>query len=152
HRKRKLEEELAWLDRYLFSSDKLAEVQIKPDSPLNWRLKRRSARRVGRLYGVEQGGQLIPEVVRHGGLQVGRFEVTRAQFARFDRSYRFAPGTENYPAAGISFEQAKSYCAWLSKKTGRRYRLPSESEADTLYEKPSEGDNTLDAWAGYAVN
>src|SRR5437762_3196148 len=31
---------------------------------------------------------------------------------------------------GINFEAAKSYLAWLSKKVGRTYRLPSESERE----------------------
>jgi hypothetical protein len=30
--------------------------------------------------------------------------------------------------------------------------LPAEKEAETLYDAPEAGDNTLDAWAGYAVN
>lgn len=34
----------------------------------------------------------------------------------------------NYPAIGITWENAQSFCRWLSKKTGRRYRLPTEAE------------------------
>jgi transcriptional antiterminator len=34
------------------------------------------------------------------------------------------------PAQGINFESAKRYLAWLSKKVGRTYRLPSESERE----------------------
>ena len=34
------------------------------------------------------------------------------------------------PAQGINFEKAKLYLAWLSKKVGRTYRLPSESERE----------------------
>src|SRR5262249_6140930 len=84
--------------------------------------------------------------------QVGRFEVTRAQYAAFDKTYRVAAGKENLPANGITFEKAKAYCAWLSKVTGRRYRLPNETEAEELYEKSEAGENTLDSWAGYTVN
>ena len=39
-------------------------------------------------------------------------------------------GRGRMPAQGISFEAAKSYLAWLSKKVGRTYRLPSESERE----------------------
>ena len=28
----------------------------------------------------------------------------------------------------VNWEDAKAYAAWLSKQTGKRYRLPSESE------------------------
>jgi len=39
-------------------------------------------------------------------------------------------GRGRMPAQGINFEAAKSYLAWLSKKVGRTYRLPSESERE----------------------
>jgi len=62
---------------------------------------------------------LIPEVVKRGELEIGRFEVTRVQFAEFDKNYKFDAGTENYPASGITFDQAKNYVAWLSRTTGQ---------------------------------
>jgi formylglycine-generating enzyme required for sulfatase activity len=34
-------------------------------------------------------------------------------------------GRGRMPAQGINFEEAKSYLAWLSRKVGRTYRLPS---------------------------
>jgi formylglycine-generating enzyme required for sulfatase activity len=90
--------------------------------------------------------------VARGNLRVGRFEVTRAQIAAFDPKWTVEPGKENYPANGILFEQARAYCEWLSRTTGRRYRLPTEAEAEELYKEPEPGENTLDAWAGYAPN
>ena len=39
-------------------------------------------------------------------------------------------GRGRLPAQGINFEAAKLYLAWLSKKAGRTYRLPSESERE----------------------
>src|SRR5204863_452657 len=38
------------------------------------------------------------------------------------------------------------------QQPGKRYRLPNEAKAETLYEKSEAGENTLDAWAGYTVN
>jgi dipeptidyl aminopeptidase/acylaminoacyl peptidase len=152
HQRRKVQEELAWLDRYLFHTASNANPSVKPDSPLAWALKRQEARRDAGRYGLLMKGLLIPETVAYGDLQIGRFEVTRAQFAAFDNTYRVEAGRENYPANGITFEQAKKYCAWLSKLTGRAYRLPTEDEADKLYDSPEEQENTLDHWAGYAVN
>ena len=58
---------------------------------------------------------LIPEVVKRGDLEIGRFEVTRAQFTEFDKNYKLDAGTENYPANGITLDHAKAYAAWLSK-------------------------------------
>jgi poly(3-hydroxybutyrate) depolymerase len=150
--RRNIVESLAWLDRYLFTNEKPVVEALKADSPLAWALKRLKARKVGKLYGESVKGTLVPEVVRLEGLNIGRFEVTRAQFAQFDPSRPVAAGKENYPVGGVTCEQARAYCAWLSKKTGKRYRLPTIKEAEKLYEGPRAGENTLDAWAGYAVN
>lgn len=35
---------------------------------------------------------------------------------------------DDQPIVGISWDDANAYAAWLSKKTGHRYRLPSEAE------------------------
>jgi len=45
-------------------------------------------------------------------------------------SYR-APGfaqTPDHPAVCVSLQDAEAYAAWLSKRTGHTYRLPSEAE------------------------
>src|SRR5262249_31317426 len=152
HQRRKLEEELAWFDRHLFGTKRSREEVVKSDSPLAWALARHKALRVGERYGRLEKGRLIPETVPFARLTVGRFEVTRAQFAQFDRKYAVEPGYETYPAGGITFEQARAYCDWLSKATGRKYRLPTEAEARKLYAEAGSGENTLDHWAGYAVN
>jgi formylglycine-generating enzyme required for sulfatase activity len=89
-------------------------------------------------------------------LAVGRFEVTRAQWAawraaepgdgqagcdvfnvathrwdlRSDRSWR-NPGFEQddrHPVVCVNFEEAHGYVTWLSRLTGKRYRLLSEAE------------------------
>jgi formylglycine-generating enzyme required for sulfatase activity len=62
-----------------------------------------------------------------------------------------AAGTENYPATSISFEKAKDFAAWLSAQTGQTWRLPTEDEFTTVAAGASGG-NTLDYWAGYALN
>src|SRR5262249_3097574 len=152
HQRRKLEEELAWFDRHLFKTAKDDLFAYKPDSPLARALKLKSARREGSRYGLSSNGALIPETVAYEGHEIGRFEVTRAQFAEFQRDYPGTTGQENHPANRISFEQAKAYCDWLSKKTGQVYRLPNEDEVASLYEKTDAGENTLDYWAGHAVN
>ena len=40
--------------------------------------------RDGDRYGILEKGVLVPETVIFEGIQVGRFEVTRAQYAEFD--------------------------------------------------------------------
>ena len=39
-----------------------------------------------------------------------------------------ALSNSNNPIVGISWKDAIAYCKWLSKKTGKKYRLPTEAE------------------------
>ncbi len=155
HQMRKVEEEVAWFDKYFFKATKNEDEAVKPGSPLDISLRTQSIARDGQNYGVSfpvKGKSiLIPEVVKRHDLEIGRFEVTRAQFAAFDKNYKFEPGTENYPASGVSFEQAAAYAVWLSKITAQTWRLPEASEVSSPFEK-KDGENNLDYWAGYAPN
>jgi dienelactone hydrolase len=119
HSPRKLEEELAWFDKYLFATAKPAEEWLKPESPLAAAVKLKAA------------GQ-APETVERGKLNIGRFEVTRAQYAAFDPNYKYPAGAGQHPA-------------------GAKYRLGTEEEMEKFL-KAAKGENTLDAWAGYTVN
>jgi dienelactone hydrolase len=152
HRRRKVEEEFAWFDQYLFKPEVAKNEALKEDSPLAAELKRKKIKKTGLKYGLLAKTTLIPEVVKYEGLEIGRFEVTRAQYAAFDPSYRIEPGTENYPASGILFENARAYCAWLSKLTGDTYRLGQVAELEPIYKAAKENENTLDYWAGYSPN
>ncbi|RMH16329.1 MAG: peptidase S9 [Acidobacteria bacterium] len=151
HQRRKLEEDLAFFDRHLFADYRAPNEALRDGSPLAHLLARSRAARFGVTYGVEHDGKPVPETVRFQGLEVGRFEVTRAQLAASGGPAP-APGSENLPASGLSFEQARAYVAWLSAATGRPYRLPTVAEAESLAEAAGSGGNTLDRWAGYAVN
>jgi formylglycine-generating enzyme required for sulfatase activity len=57
-------------------------------------------------------------------------------------------GHAGYPALGITFNAAEQYCAWLSRKTGRKFRLPTEEEWDFAARAgaKSEGDINKVAW------
>jgi formylglycine-generating enzyme required for sulfatase activity len=151
HQLRKVSEEMAWFDKYLFQANPPENEAFKKGSPIDIALARRSIKKDGTKFGALAGGALVPEVVKRNTIEIGRFEVTRAQYAAFDKSYAIDAGTENFPANSITFEQAKAYCAWLSKATGETYRVPNEDEVKELY-KDRPGENTLDYWAGYAVN
>jgi len=76
-------------------------------------------------------------------LWMGRLEVSNEQFAQFDaehdsrhedrHGYQF--GVTGYPvnepkqpAVRLSWKQADEFCKWLSEKSGKRVRLPSELE------------------------
>src|SRR5262249_38266729 len=103
--KRNIVESLAGLDRYLFDAKSPDDPGLTKAWPLAWVLGRAKARRSGPRYGVEAGGVLVPETVEFKGMQVGRFEVTRGQYAAYDPRYRSGP--DDYPAGGVTFEQAK---------------------------------------------
>jgi len=67
----------------------------------------------------------------------------------WDNGFPFAPGTENFPANGLTLPHAPGYAEWLTKTTGQTYRVPDEEEVKALYQF-SAGENTLDYWAGSA--
>jgi formylglycine-generating enzyme required for sulfatase activity len=83
-------------------------------------------------------------------LELGRFGDAGA-VCRL-RSWAQVRAGQNFPANGISFEQAQEYCAWLAKLTGQTYRVANEDEVKPIYEAASGNENTLDFWAGYSLN
>ncbi len=83
---------------------------------------------------VDEGPAHRVEIARP--FAVGAYEVT---FAEWDacvagggcggyRPHDRGWGRESRPVIHVSWEDAQSYVRWLSRKTGRQYRLPSESE------------------------
>jgi len=85
---------------------------------------------------------------------LGKTEITRGQFAAFVNETNYVaddgcfgyeggklqklsqsnwhnpgfPQDDSHPAACINWNDAKVYTDWLSRKTGKQYRLPSEAE------------------------
>ena len=61
-------------------------------------------------------------------------EITNAQYEAFDSAHKAMRGYEGFSSADddavimISWADAMAYCEWLSKKTGRSFRLPTEAE------------------------
>ena len=137
HQKRKVEEDLAWFDAHLFGTQP-ADPAVKEGSPLEAALERKGFAQQGGLYGRTVKGKLVPEAVAYEGLQVARFEVTRAQYAAFDPKQRVAPGTGNLPASGRHVRARRRPTRRGSPTlTGEKWRLPSAEEAKTLYgERP----------------
>ncbi len=66
---------------------------------------------------------------------IGRHEVTFAQWDQCadagvckHRPDDHGWGRANRPVVNVSWEDTKLFLAWLSQKTGQKYRLPSEAE------------------------
>jgi formylglycine-generating enzyme required for sulfatase activity len=55
-----------------------------------------------------------------------------------------ADRNDDAPIANVSWNDAKQYAAWLSKLTGKEYRLPSEAE----WEYAARGDTQTRYWWG----
>ena len=96
----------------------------------------------------------LRRVVMDKSFAIGKTEVTRRQFEYFVKETSYAVANEcwifsngkwekslennwrnpgypqdgNHPVACISWNDAKAYTDWLSRKTGKAYRLPTEAE------------------------
>ena len=61
-------------------------------------------------------------------------EITNAQYEAFDPAHKTLRGYEGFSSADdeavilVSWADATAYCEWLSSKTGRSFRLPTEAE------------------------
>ncbi len=94
------------------------------------------------------------KVALSSAFAVGKFEVTRGQFAEFVKDANYTPGSscwilygtewketagksfrdtgftqsDDHPVACVSWDEAQAYVKWLSKKSGVGYRLLTEAE------------------------
>ena len=63
-------------------------------------------------------------------LFMGATEVTNAQYEQYAPEHKKLRGrhgvsrTDDQPVVMVSWQQAIDFCHWLTKKEGRRYRLP----------------------------
>ena len=72
--------------------------------------------------------------VRVGNFFMSKYEVTFNEYDAFcDATGRKKPKDEGWgrgihPVIRVSWDDADAYCVWLSKKSGKEYRLPTEAE------------------------
>lgn len=61
---------------------------------------------------------------------IGKYEVSIAEYNAFAAATRreTLAGPSRLPATGVSLDDARAYTAWLSRSTGRTYRLPTVAE------------------------
>lgn len=94
----------------------------------------------GTFYmGSDGGGEDYDEAPVHQvtisrAFRMGKTEVTNAQYERFRPEHKLLRGKNNVSTAdddavvNISYQDAMDFCAWLSQKEGKYYRLPTEAE------------------------
>ena len=77
------------------------------------------------------------EVVLVEPFLLGRYLVTNVEYRAYLRDTNAPPPShidqpdfcqDKQPVVGISWDDATAYCRWLSDRSARRYRLPSDSE------------------------
>lgn len=106
--------------------------------------------------------------VKVASFALGKTEITRGQFAQFVKETKYFggekcwtldvgdykerdgdwrkpgyPQNNTHPVTCINWSDAQAYAKWLSRKTGKRYRLPTEAE----WEYAARGDtSTIRYW------
>lgn len=155
HQLRKMKEEIAWFETYLFKDKKEENEAFKKDSPLASLLTLQENMSAEGLLGKMEDGSLLPGVVSVGkdSISIGTHEVTLAQYHVYTgNSYDRLKA--NMPITGLSKAEIDGYLSWLSDKTGEAYRLPQATEAKKWHKKArtvSKNQNNLNHWAGYEL-
>jgi formylglycine-generating enzyme required for sulfatase activity len=120
--------------------------------------------KMGDNFGDGEARERPVHVVDLDAFYIGKYEITNGDWKKFrdDPGYddaKFWPGgriaaknqitywtdprnhgggtpnSDAYPLLGVNWDSATAYCNWLSAKTGKKYRLPTEAE----WEKAARG-------------
>ena len=120
--------------------------------------------KMGDNFGDGEARERPVHVVELDAFYIGKFEVTNGDWKKFQADPLYddpklwpagrpvprdqspywtqaqnhggaTPDSDQYPVIGVNWDAATAYCKWLSIKTGKTYRLPTEAE----WEKAARG-------------
>ena len=74
------------------------------------------------------GEMVLIEGYPTGDFYIGKYEVTNKEYCQYAPTHKGKWSDDSYPVETVSWDDAMAYCQWLSNKTGKNYRLPTESE------------------------
>ncbi len=122
----------------LFKSATLSSINIKSRDPcdvslagLGSRGKRAICRDKLKISGFGPEMVVIPANSRLSLFAIGKYEVTVAEinvFCKASKSCSALKQEGQMPVSDIPLSLAESYLKWISRQTGKKYRLPSKSE------------------------
>jgi formylglycine-generating enzyme required for sulfatase activity len=102
---------------------------------------------VGEFREFVRASGYVPDSVKLGGASVydERSGALRDDTgADWQDDYAGRKAADDLPVVNVSWNDAMAYAAWLSERTGKRYRLPSEAE----FEYTLRGGTTTPYWWG----
>ena len=120
--------------------------------------------KMGDNFGDGEPRELPVHTVELDAFYIGKYEVTNGEWKKFQADPLYddpkiwpasrpvprdqspywtqpqnhggaTPDSDNYPVIGVNWDAATAYCKWVSIKTGKTYRLPTEAE----WEKAARG-------------
>lgn len=121
---------------------------------------------------VEKSGEKLPKikwiVIPSSPLQMSRFPITTEQFNLFIREgyiiqeiwdisddslqwhsehpiRKISSQNRNEPIVDVTWYEAAAFCRWLSQKTGKHIRLPSETDWMQMYQSQDVISRTFDS-------